>query len=62
MTLDAHMPHPSALEAMALPAVQWVMPAPPARIIVVPALPEAELGYESALPWMLRDDMAPAAY
>ncbi|MCH8857725.1 MAG: hypothetical protein IIA03_16190 [Proteobacteria bacterium] len=62
MTLDAHLPHPSALEAIALPAAQWMMPAPPARIIVVPSLPEAELGYESALPWTLGDELAPTGY
>ena len=27
MTLDAHMPHPSALEAMALPQVQDIVDA-----------------------------------
>ena len=62
MSLDAHLPHPCALEVVALPAAQWMLPAPPARIIVAPTVPEAELGYESALPWTLRDEPAPLGY
>lgn len=62
MTLDAHLPQPCALEVIALPAAQWRLPAPPARIIVAPTVPEAELGYESALPWTLRDELSPPGY
>lgn len=62
MTLDAHLPLPCALDAIALPAAPWVLLAPAARIFVAPTVPEAELGYESALPWTLHDDLSPPGY
>ena len=55
MTLDAHLPHPSVLEAAAVPSL-WTLLTPRRGVLVVPQTADAELGYESALPWTLGDE------
>ncbi|MBL8278734.1 MAG: hypothetical protein JNL93_18705 [Pelomonas sp.] len=52
MTLDAHLPQVPALESGALPPL-WATLTPAWAALTPPSAVEAELGYESALPFTL---------